>query len=185
MTDTQLKFNQKRIYWLTKLVSPGWPWLHAQLSLKSCYSHFLSFFSSPSSASLWMCSVTSVMSDCHAMDCSLPGYSVHGVLQAVILEWVAMPSSRGSSQPRNQTQVSCIAGGFFTAEPLTSLCSMVNEHSTELGKRQLSADLSQCLYNSLEDSDWPYLCLLSGSALIIGPDKWAVLGAITCIRWFQ
>ena len=37
-----------------------------------------------------------------------------GILQARILEWVAMPSSRGSSQPRNQTQVSCIASGFFT-----------------------------------------------------------------------
>ena len=37
-----------------------------------------------------------------------------GILQARILEWVAMPSSRGSSQPRDWTQVSCIAGGFFT-----------------------------------------------------------------------
>ena len=37
-----------------------------------------------------------------------------GILQARILEWVAMTSSRGSSQPRDQTQVSCIAGGFFT-----------------------------------------------------------------------
>ena len=37
-----------------------------------------------------------------------------GILQARILEWVAIPSSRGSSQPRNWTQVSCIAGGFFT-----------------------------------------------------------------------
>ena len=40
------------------------------------------------------------------------GSSVHGILQAKILEWVAMPSSRGSSQPRAQTQVSHIAGGF-------------------------------------------------------------------------
>ena len=37
-----------------------------------------------------------------------------GILQARILEWVAMPSSRGSSQPRDQTQISRIAGGFFT-----------------------------------------------------------------------
>ena len=48
------------------------------------------------------------------MDCSPPGSSVHGILQAWMLEWVAMPSSRGSSQPRDQTQVSHIAGGFFT-----------------------------------------------------------------------
>ena len=47
------------------------------------------------------------------MDCSPPGSSVHGILQARILEWVAMPSSRGSSQTRDRTQVSRIAGEFF------------------------------------------------------------------------
>ena len=55
------------------------------------------------------------------VDCSPPGSSVHGILQARILEWTAMPSSRWSSQPRNQTHisyVSCIAGRFFIAEPL-------------------------------------------------------------------
>ena len=41
-------------------------------------------------------------------------YTVHGILQARILEWVAFPFSKGSSQPRDQTQVSCIAGRFFT-----------------------------------------------------------------------
>ena len=39
----------------------------------------------------------------------------HGILQARILEWVAIPFSRGSSQPRDQTQVSHMAGGFFTS----------------------------------------------------------------------
>ena len=48
------------------------------------------------------------------VDCSPPGSSVQGILQARILEWVALPSSRGSSRPRDQTQVSCIAGRFFT-----------------------------------------------------------------------
>ena len=43
------------------------------------------------------------------------GYTVHGILQARILEWVAFPFSRGSSWPRDQTQVSCIAGSFFTS----------------------------------------------------------------------
>ena len=47
------------------------------------------------------------------MDCSPPGSSVHGIFQARILEWVVIPFSR-FSQPRNQTQVSCIAGRFFT-----------------------------------------------------------------------
>ena len=43
------------------------------------------------------------------------GYTVHGILQARILKWVAFPFSRGSSQPRDGTQVSRIAGGFFTS----------------------------------------------------------------------
>ena len=47
-------------------------------------------------------------------DCSLPGSSVHGILQARILVWVAISFSRGSSQLSDRTQVSCIAGGFFT-----------------------------------------------------------------------
>ena len=42
-------------------------------------------------------------------------YMVHGILQARTLEWVAFLFSRGSSQPRDRTQVSCIAGGFFTS----------------------------------------------------------------------
>ena len=55
------------------------------------------------------------MSDsCDLMVCSLPGSSVHGIFQMRILEWVAISFSRGSSWPRNQIQVSCIAGRFFT-----------------------------------------------------------------------
>ena len=51
---------------------------------------------------------------CDPVDCSPPGSSVHEILQARILEWVAMPFSRGSSQPRDQTQVSSTAGRFFS-----------------------------------------------------------------------
>ena len=51
---------------------------------------------------------------CDPMDCSPPGSSVHVILQARILEWVAIPCLRESSPPRDQTQVSCIAGRFFT-----------------------------------------------------------------------
>ena len=52
------------------------------------------------------------------MDCSPAGFSVHGNLQARILKWIAMPSSRGYSQPRDRTQVSCIASGAtFPSEP--------------------------------------------------------------------
>ena len=48
------------------------------------------------------------------MNCSPPGSSVRGIFQARILEWVVIPFSRASSQPRDRTWVSCIAGGFFT-----------------------------------------------------------------------
>ena len=51
------------------------------------------------------------------MDYSLPGSSVHRIFQARILEWVAISFSRGSSRPRDQTQISYTAGGFFTTEP--------------------------------------------------------------------
>ena len=51
---------------------------------------------------------------CDPMNYSLPGSSVHGNLQARILEWIAIPFSRGSSRPRNHTLVSCIAGRFIT-----------------------------------------------------------------------
>ena len=51
---------------------------------------------------------------CDPMDCSPSGSSVHGILQARILEWVAISFYRGSSQPKDQTQVSCIAGSLFT-----------------------------------------------------------------------
>ena len=51
---------------------------------------------------------------CDCMDCSLLASSVHGILQARIQEWFAVPSSKESSQPRDQTQVSHILGRFFT-----------------------------------------------------------------------
>ena len=54
---------------------------------------------------------------CDPMDCNPPGSSLHGIFLARILEWVAMPSSRGFPSPRNWNCVSCLAGRFFTAEP--------------------------------------------------------------------
>ena len=50
---------------------------------------------------------------CDPMDCSLPGFSVHGISPARILEWVTISFSRGSSRPRNRTWVSCIGGRRF------------------------------------------------------------------------
>ena len=51
---------------------------------------------------------------CDPMNCSLPSFSVRGIFQATVLEWVAISFSRGSSQPRDQTWVSCIADSRFT-----------------------------------------------------------------------
>ena len=51
---------------------------------------------------------------CNLMDCGLPGSSVHGILQVKTLQWVAIPFSRVSSQPRDRTLFSCIGGRFFT-----------------------------------------------------------------------
>ena len=58
--------------------------------------------------------LVTVVSDCDPMDCSPPASFVHGILQARILEQVIIPFSRESSWPRDWTQVSCLAGRFFT-----------------------------------------------------------------------
>ena len=55
---------------------------------------------------------------CGPVACSQPGSSVYGILQARILEWVAIPFSKGSSSLRDQIQVSCIAGRSLPSEPL-------------------------------------------------------------------
>ena len=61
------------------------------------------------------CLVTkSSLIPCDPIDCSPPSCSVHGISQVRILEWVAIPFSRGSSTPWDQTRVSCIVNGLFT-----------------------------------------------------------------------
>ena len=64
---------------------------------------------------LYMCGsvAQSCLTLCDPMDCSPPGSSVHGILQARILECVVIPFSRGSSPPKDQIQVSCTAGRIF------------------------------------------------------------------------
>ena len=62
----------------------------------------------------WLHSARSCPTLCEPTDCSPPGSSVHGISQARILQWVAVPSSRGASRPRDRTQVFGIVGGFFT-----------------------------------------------------------------------
>ena len=86
------------------------PW--GKRSIRFCNNHFLDFleFYNPYVYVL----VAQSCSTCYnPMNCSLSGSSVHGILKARILEWVAISFSRRSSQPRDQTQVSHIAGRFF------------------------------------------------------------------------
>ena len=54
---------------------------------------------------------------CDSMNCSLPGSSIHCIFQARVLEWVAISFSKGSSQSRDQTQISCTATGALPSEP--------------------------------------------------------------------
>ena len=94
---------------------------------------------------LFSCKVVSDSLQLHGL------YTVHGILQARILEWVAFPFSAGSSQPRDRTQVSCIASGFFTSwatreaqeywsgEPIPSPGGLPNP-GIELGFPALQAD---------------------------------------------
>ena len=86
--------------------------------------------------------------------CDPMDYTAHGIFQAIILEWVPIPFSRGSSQPRAWTQVSCIAGGFFiswatregqeywSGQPIPSPADLPNP-GIELGSSALQADLYQ------------------------------------------
>ena len=80
----------------------------------------------------WWFSCQVVSNSCDPMDCSLPGSSVHGILQARIVEWVATSFSRGSSWLRNRTWVSCIAGRWFTDWAMgEAQSSIVNENERE------------------------------------------------------
>ena len=76
---------------------------------------------------------------CDPMNCSPPGSSVHGILQARVLEWVALPPSRGSSQPRGMEPASAVspalAGRFFTTEPPGILVSLCKYKKSSCGRK--------------------------------------------------
>ena len=75
---------------------------------------------------------------CYPMD-----YTVHGILQARIMEWVAYPLSRGSSWPRNLTRVSCIAGGFFTNWAILSRWAQCNHKGLYKWKMEAAESASE------------------------------------------
>ena len=98
----------------------------------------------------WGCSHYVVSDSRDPMECSPPGSSVRGISQTRILEWVAISFFRGSSQPRDPTRVSYIAGRFFTTEPTgkPSVCFVfkkMNENSCSYGANIL-VTLKHCLY---------------------------------------
>ena len=82
---------------------------------------------------------------CSPMNCSPLGSSVHRILQAIILEWIVIPFSRGSSQPRDQTQVSFIAGRFFTV-----WATMVGIYKLDLINMFLNSLLYISLFGKLQ-----------------------------------
>ena len=99
-----------------------------------------------SKTSLIRFSLVKVAQSCPTL-CDLMDYTVHGILQARILEWVAYPFSSGSSQPRNWTGVSCIVGGFFT--------NWAIREAQEVG---LPSDKGNVLLNLCFDQRWARSC---------------------------
>ena len=72
----------------------------------------------------------SIVSDSDPVDCSPPGSSGHGILQVRILEWGAISSSRGSSQPRDQTQVSALQVDSLPSEPPGKPIEQINNQTS-------------------------------------------------------
>ena len=97
---------------------PTVSWVMGFAFKEHCWSDKQDLNWGPSSA--WFDSMIQVyvtkscLTICNPIDCSSPGFSVHGILQARILEWLSIAFSRRSSWPRDRTQVSCIAGRIFT-----------------------------------------------------------------------
>ena len=119
--------------------------------------------------SIWMKVARLCLTLCDPMDCL-----VHGILQAKILEWVAFPFSRESSQPRNQTRVSCIAGGFFTnwaiREAKRAIYVCINTDRTR-PKSILSYELHIFTFLCLAKSTNIYLLLKKNYLLLV---QWEV-----------
>ena len=100
--------------------------------------------------SLLMTMKVKVTPSCPSL-CDLMDYTVHGILQTRILERVAFPFSRGSSQPMDQTQVSRIAGGFFTSWATKEALRVKEESEKICLKLNIQKPRSQPLVPSLTD----------------------------------
>ena len=104
-----------------------------------------------------------------SVDCSPPGSPVHGILQARILEWVAISFSRGSSWSRNWTRVSCIAGRWFTNWATREACSVPFSYS--LAQQILDGIFSGCRFQ------------ISAEILPLESDSWWVHWIIPFRQW--
>ena len=83
---------------------------------------------------------------CNPMDCSLQGSSVYGIFQAIVLKWIAISFSRGSSQPRDRTRVSHIVDRRFTVWATREVISTLKFKSVPVHYSQLMVKFT-CLYN--------------------------------------
>ena len=130
------------------------------------------------------------------MDYSPPGSPVHGILQARVLEWVATPSSRGSSRPRDRTWVSCIAGRFLTLWATKRILYHLSHQGSHIIHAEKTIQWIACF------PSWRYsffcLCFLLLYICIVALAlsfflsclflTWAVLSnhccALVCCKWF-
>ena len=101
----------------------------------------------------WVLGSQSCPTLCHPMDHNLPGSSVHGILQARILEWVVILFSKGSSQPRDRTQVSCIAGRFITV--LATREALWRWNQIILPLLKILPWILLCTENKIQHLGWP------------------------------
>ena len=108
------------------------------------------------------------LTPCDPMYCSLPGSSVHEILQARILKWVAIPFSRGSFWPRDWMGVSCIAGRFFTI--------WATREAHEHGRNPLPHLLKLNVATLLRPMEWEQWC-----ALLLGGNFEGPMGTYPCL----
>ena len=119
--STEFRLQSVLLFLVMEVTSSKLEWFLSDMSLVHCTSL------------MWWSEVAqSCPTLCNPMDCSLPGFSIHGIFQARILEWVTISSSRGSSRPRDWTQVSHIEGRHF------NLMFMKTQASTGIGSRWFS-----------------------------------------------
>lgn len=95
----------------------GWQFFHTRNMGWTCTIYILDYVVAVSLKSVLV--LQSCRTLCKLTDCSLPGSSAYGMLQARIMEWVVIPFSKGSSRPRSQIQIFCNAGGVFIIWAIT------------------------------------------------------------------